>query len=86
MTSNRQRADIRRRRRNDVYQRVKRKSPWEPRSFTEDNAFDLSIVTSYGRGTGVGRGLGDGFDLGVGVGRGVAVGDAVAWPWQLPLA
>ena len=59
-------------------QRVERNTPWEPRSFTEDNAFHQSIVASYGRGGGVGRGLGDEMGLGVGVGRGVAVAVAVA--------
>jgi hypothetical protein len=27
-----------------VYQRVERKAPWEPRSFTEDNAFHQSAT------------------------------------------
>jgi len=26
-----------------VYQSVERKAPWEPRSFTEDNAFHLTL-------------------------------------------
>jgi hypothetical protein len=71
-------ANIRRRSRGDVYQRVERKAPWEPRSFTEDNSFHQFFVTSYGRGGGVGRGLGGGLDLGVGVGRGVELGAGVA--------
>jgi hypothetical protein len=71
-------ANIRRRSRRDVYQRVERKAPWEPRSSTEDNAFHQFFVTSYGRGGGVGRGLGGGLDLGVGVGLAVEVGVGVA--------
>jgi hypothetical protein len=59
-------------------QRVERKAPWEPRSFTDDNAFHHVPGVSYGRGKGVGRGLGAGPILGVGVGRGVAVGVALA--------
>ena len=65
-------ADISRRSRSYVYQRVERKAPWEPRSFTDDNAFHQFIVTRYGRGRGVGRGLGEGLLnlLGVGLGQG----------------
>ena len=46
----------------DSRQRVEHEAPWEPRSFTEDNAFHLgwkpSRASRYGRGGGVGRGLG----------------------------
>ncbi len=48
------------------------------RSFTEDNAFQHSLVTNYGRGGGVGRILGIGVDLGV------AVGVALGVPWLSP--
>jgi hypothetical protein len=58
-------------------QGVERKAQWEPRSFTEDNAFHQFIRNSYGRGGGVGRILGVGANLGVGEGLGVKVGVAV---------
>ena len=67
-------ADTRRRSRNYVRQRIERKAPWEPRSFTEDNAFHHKLRTRQRSGARSRWRI----TLGFGVGRGVAVGVALA--------